>query len=153
MNINLSEVSMLWYAEHIITTSWTKISVFCLWWLSAIGVIAECLIVFIFKCFFGEHFGSMCHVWTSLRVTYPPENACRVSLFSNERRVVFHQCHFSSQQNACLTFSPLVLKNLPFGWKQSWLLCTALQLCSKCLKHQDLAGVVICRDAHKFFRH
>ncbi len=73
-----------------------------------------------------------CVVWTSLRVTYPPENACRISLFSNERRVVTHQCHCSSQQNACLTFSPLVQKNLAFGWKQSWLLCNALQPCSKC---------------------
>lgn len=50
-----------------------------------------------FQAFLESSLGR-CAVWTSLRVTYPPENACRVSLFSNERLVVFHQCHFSSQQ-------------------------------------------------------
>lgn len=78
-----------------------------------------------FQAFLESSLGR-CAVWTSLRVTYPPENACRVSLFSNERCVVFHQCHCSSQQNACLTFSPLVQKNSAFRWKQSWLLCSAL---------------------------
>lgn len=82
-----------------------------------------------FPVFLESSLGGFEHPWG-----WPAHQRMHAESASSQMSSVWFSTNVTApvNKNACLTFSPLVQKNLVFGWKQRWLLCTALQPCFRC---------------------